>query len=343
MKRTFFKLGRVFSVVSRCKEEQFALQVDVTKWISADHQEGPEDWHFAFDSLDEHAPSVAEDDTGTAIEVTSLYPAVADSFHLDSFRQQLANELADAHSASIERGLAITINQVPINFIPQKLFVSDTLSPTFVEKIYRREDLEQKEGEPVRVKLFAGLATRDYHAGGWYIFCNGRLVLKADKTSTTVWGKPHNMRQYHPDFAYFRGFAYFDSSYSTLLPWTTTKTGVDTDSQLYKLVQLEMIEISKPIMGFLSDLAKEPKDDKDDGNAEGVLDNAKAVQVQQIARPSSFIAALPARPQGPPMQWIRYRKPLSSVQKAMSLLHVGTYMAVGERTFDYYMKFEGEE
>jgi len=142
-------------------------------------------------------------------------------------------------------------------------------------------------------------------------------VLKADKTATTIWGPTHNMRQYHADFAYFRGYVYFDSQHATLLPWTTTKTGVDTDSILYKVVQREMIELSKPIIGFLSDLEKERSGETGDDVLEKSITAAKAVGIQTIAQPAPFRApAPPPQPKGPPLQWIRYRRPLSLVNKA---------------------------
>ena len=43
------------------------------------------------------------------------------------------------------------------------------------------------------------------------------------------------------------------------------------------------------------------------------------------------------------MQRIQYRKPLSDVEKAKQLLKVLTFTAVGEKTFDYFMEYEGED
>jgi hypothetical protein len=343
MKRTFFKLGREFSVASRCRTEQFTLRVDVNKWIAGDNDHSPDDWHFVFDTVDEHAPAVPDEETGTTIEVRSLHATVADSFRLENFRQQLASELTDAHSVSIDRGLAITIDQLPINFLPQKLFVSATLQPAFLQKTYERETLDGKSGEPVRVKLYAGMAERDYHAGGWYVFCNGRLVLKADKGATTVWGETHSMRQYHADFAFFRGYAYFDSIHSTLLPWTTTKTGVDSDAPLYKAVQREMIEVTKPVLAFLTELARERSGDSDGDVLQTAINDAKATKIQEIPAPMPFRAPAPAtKPRGPVMQRIQYSKPLIDVERAKALLKATSFKEVGERTFDYFMKYEGE-
>jgi hypothetical protein len=343
MKRTFFKLGEEISVASKCRTEEFALQVNVRDWI-AEQDRGPDDWHFAFTSVEENRPAISDDDTGTTITVTALHPAVSETFRLKNFHQQLASELADAHTASIERGLAITVNQVPVNFQPERLLVSETLQPTFVHYQYERKSIDGKDGEPVRVKLYAGISTRDFHEGGWYVFCNGRLVLKADKTAATVWGKMHGMRQYHADFAFFRGYAFFDCIHSTLLPWTTTKTGVDLDAPLYKTVQREMIEVTKPILAFLIESAEERGGPSEDDSLDDAIKNAKATKVEAIVAPMTFRApTLKAKPTGPPLQWIRYRKPLADVERAKALLQATSFMQVGERTFEYFLKYEGEE
>jgi hypothetical protein len=343
MKRTFFKLGEEFSVASICRTEEFTLKVNVRDWI-AEQDRGPDDWHFAFATLNQNRAPISDDETGTSIAVTALHPAVSETLRLNNFHQQLASELADAHAASIERGLAITVNQVPVNYQPQRLLVSDTLQPAFVQHQYPRKGIDGKDGEPVLVKLYAGISTRDFHEGGWYVFCNGRLVLKADKTSATVWGKAHGTRQYHADFAFFRGYAFFDCIHSTLLPWTTTKTGVDLDSPLYKTVQREMIEVTKPILAFLIESAEERGGQSEDDSLDEAIKNAKATKVDGITAPMPFRApTLKAKPTGPPVQWIRYRKPLADVERAKALLHATTFMEVGERTFDYFLKYEGEE
>ena len=262
MKRTFFKLRRNFVVRSTTNSSRFEIDIDVEEWkglqdLENAKPENADDWHFEFRNVEEQLTTVSADDIGTYIEITGLYPTVTDSFALENFVTRLEQEISLAHAPSIDRGLAISVNGIPLRHQPQTLFVSDKLKPAFVEKTYPRKDLDGTEGATVRVKLFAGVAERSLHDGGWYIFCNGRMVLRADQTATTIWGQSHGMREYHTDFAFFRGFAYFDSDDAGLLPWTTTKTGVDADSPVYRNVQQEMIEVSKPVLNFLSNLAKE--------------------------------------------------------------------------------------
>ena len=224
------------------------------------------------------------------------------------------------------------------------LFVSKEIKPAVTDLHYTREQLDALEGDGVRVHLIAGLSERSLPDGGWYIFCNGRLVLKADKTAASIWGSTHSMRQYHPDFAFFRGYAFFDSSVSSLLPWTTTKTGVDIDSTLYKSVQQQMIELSKPILAFLSSVTKGQKDGQiDDGALENALKGARATDIQTLTVAAPFAAFVMQRPPGPKWRRIQYSKPEEDIDRAKKMMGVNTLTEVGERSFDYFLEYEGEE
>lgn len=341
MKRTFFRLGRHFVVRSTTTESRFTVDVDVDKWMT--DGDSPEKWHFEFKEL-ETGLRVKEKDTGTVIEVDRLLPNVADAFALENFKGRLAEELSHAHALTLDRELAITLDGLPIKHDPQELFASKMLKPGFVEKSYSSKALTGKSGPAVRVKLYAGVSERSLHDGGWYIFCNGRQILRADRTVTTVWGDRHQMRAYHPDFAYFRGYAYFDSDDGALLPWTTTKTGVDADSPIYKSVQQEMIEMTRPVLAFLSSLVKEKAADAGAHSLEQAIATAKPIQVQTVTQPRVFTAPLPSPvPPGPRMQRIQYDKPASEVEKAKQLLKVRSFTAVGEKTFEYFMRYEAEE
>ncbi len=341
MKRTFFRLGRHFVVRSTTAESRFAVDVDVDEWMT--NGESPEKWHFKFNEL-EIGLRIKEKDTGTVIEVDQLLPNVADTFALENFKSRLVEEMGQAHALTLDRELAITLNGLPIKHDPQELFASKTLKPGYVEKTYASKVLVGKPGPPARVKLYAGVSERSLHDGGWYVFCNGRLILRADKTDTTVWGERHQMRAYHPDFAYFRGYAYFDCDDGALLPWTTTKTGVDADSPIYKAVQREMIEMTRPVLAFLTNLAKEKATTSAVRPLGDAITNAQATQVQTVTKPHAFVSPPPApAPSGPKMQKIQYSKPAAEVEKARQLLRAKSFTAVGEKTFEYFMRHEAGE
>jgi len=137
------------------------------------------------------------------------------------------------------------------------------------------------------------------------------------------------MRTYHPDLAYFRGYAYFDCDDGALLPWTTTKTGVDADSPIYKAVQREMIELTRPVVDFLSDLAKERSVAAAARPLENAINHARAKEVEAVTQQHAFVSPRPAPvPPGPRMQKIQYSKPLKEVEKARQILKVRSFTAV---------------
>jgi len=284
---------------------------------------------------------VPADQQGTIIEVTRLHSSVAESFGEDTFVKRVWQEISVAHAMSMDQGLSITLNEIPLRHDPLNLLNSAVIQPAHLDLAYTT--LGPK---PVKVKLYAGLAERSKEEGGWYVFCNGRMVLRADQSNVTVWGEGDRVPKYHADFARFRGLAYFDSDDASLLPWTTTKTGVDLDSPVYRAARQQMIEITRPVLDFLRKLEDERK------NHEGgeIPDNPLARAVAAAApggvaalsiRPTFVAPPPPPPPSGPPMSRIQYCKPADEVSRAKRLLGVGTFKEVGEKTFEYYMTYEG--
>jgi hypothetical protein len=63
--------------------------------------------------------------------------------------------------------------------------------------------------------------------------------LFADKTRLTGWGA--EAAAYHPQYSRFRGYVLLEGD-ARHMPWTTTKTGVDEDSRVFRTVQNEMFD-----------------------------------------------------------------------------------------------------
>jgi hypothetical protein len=108
----------------------------------------------------------------------------------------------------------------------------------------------------VKFKVIAGLGeVGNPSASGWYIYCNDRLVLEADKTEITGWGTPA-IPKWHIDYAMFRGIVFFDSPDTINLPLTTTKKGIDATSEIYKSVLPYMKEALQKVIPFLKTITK---------------------------------------------------------------------------------------
>jgi hypothetical protein len=207
----------------------------------------------------------------------------------------------------------------------------------------------RKLGKPVAVKLYCGLGESDPQMAGWHVFCNGRMVLEADKTEVTGWGEKHGagVPVFHPQFNSFRGYAYFDSDDAGRLPWNTQKTGMDTDSPVYRAVRPEMVKLMRPVIDFLNRL-KQEKEGKNEADEKGPLgrlvDAAVSKPVDDVeTRPVFELPIVPPQPKRPAFQRIQYDKPLEEVNKVMRIMKVNTYKKVGEKTFEYYFNAECQE
>jgi hypothetical protein len=334
MKRALFKLGKRFRIESTTQTSRFVVEEDVEKW------KGKEEWEFEFQELEPNRRRVPLSATGTIIKVRPLHPTIADSFALETFKTRLASELAEAHIQTTTNGLDIILNGIALQHQDLVLLQSQRLKPAHGR-------LSFHEGaRRVNVRLYAGIADSNPSAAGWYIFCNGRLVLSADQTIVTGWGETREgtVPKYHNQYARFRGYAFFDSQDASLLPWNTTKTGVDSDSPRYRATRLDMIKLMRPVIDFLNRLDREKGPEiTDDKPLESAVNSAKPAQLEDVASRPVFLAPKPAIARPVPQTGrIQYSKPLDQIRSAQKALKVYTLGGVGEKTFDYFYKRECE-
>ncbi len=336
MKRAIFKLGRKFSVESKTRKSRFTVEVDVEEWQKDDNK-----WAFEFKELDESA-IISADQVGTALEVTSLNEMVVANFMLENFRTQLGQELETAHLLNMNKGLAITLNGLPLQMRDLLFKFSKQIQPVLKEL-----NLKTKPS-PVKVKIYAGIADSEPSDAGWYVFCNGRMLLEKDKGSITGWGEDQGrtIPRFHNQYASFRGYVFFESDSAELLPWNTTKTGVDTDSPIYQGIRLEMINLMRPIIDFLNAL-KESKgaNDEKDSELENVVLSAKVMKIEEIKTFTKVFQAPKIqviKEKRPDLVNITYSKTKQEAEKVKKSLGAKSWREVGEKTFEYYVKMEGE-
>jgi hypothetical protein len=332
MKRALFKLGREFEVRSSTVADGFVLKVNVEDWRKE------KDWHFAFSSISEVGVSAA--DAGTSIEVGDLHEAVARDFARQQFLNDLTEEIANRHQSAIDRGLVVSLNGVPINVDPAMLLQSDRLKPAFEEITLNGE------GAPVAIKLYAGLGGSSPKDGGWYVFCNGRLVLGADQTTVTGWGADEGktIPRYHNQFARFRGYTFFDCDDASRLPWTTTKTSVDANSDVYRQARSRMIILMRPVIDFLNLLDREKdRPPSDEELLEDLVSATQPTRVSAVSTTPKFVSPPREKIKLPETQSIQYRVEKARADRVKKTLRVTTLGDVGRRTFDYYYKLECQD
>ncbi len=324
MKRTLFKLGNKFRVLSNSENSAFSVDVDVQSW------KGLDEWKFNFSEQLTDPLACGE----TIIEVNDLFSSVSEQFSLDNFIYMLGRECSIAHFKAINSGLKIYINENLVDNFEIKLKSSDELKPVNFEF----------EKSLVKVKITAGISERILKEGGWYIVCNGRLISAAEQTTVSGW-RLDGIPQYHPDYAFFRGIVEFEANDSSLLPWTTTKTGVDKDNLIYKAALFEMKNVMREIIPFLRLRAKEDKDFKDNYIERKPLNDAIKVAplllTGEIGDGSSFTFPEPeVRKAKPSEATIQYKVSLEKLNAVKKSLGVATNYEVGEGTFSYYIQYE---
>lgn len=341
MKRAFFKLGGNFRVESTAEESHFIIEEDVDEWKKK------KEWEFIFDELEENLPEIPPERRGTIITVTTLREIVSDSFKLENFQTRLIQQLETAHQMRIDAGLAISLNGIPLQSRPLKLLQSNHLKPVYRDMTIEVEENGRQRPSSIAVKIYAGLSESKPRDAGWCVFCNGRMLLEHDQSITTGWGEGGGKKipKYHNQFARFRGYTFFDSDDVGLLPWNTTKTGVDDDSPVFRAVRLEMVQLMRPVIDFLNKLdAEKGKEERDDRLLEAAVKAAKPVRLLQVRPRDTFLAPKPKpTPRVPRTGRIQYSKPLDQIDVVKRVLKVRSFKEVGERTFEYFWEMECED
>lgn len=340
MKRAVFKLGNAIRVRSTFVQDDgsqlaFAVPIDVPTWLGNDAPP----WDF--DIVDD-APLP---ENGVEIEVKNLTSGSASSFGSPAFIQNLRRTIARDYSLHLQRGLNITLNGSPVVGWAIELRQSDEFVPMRVEYA------DEVDGDNVTIEIIGGMAAAppesiDPDEGddgdrrfGWYVVCNGRIVLAADKSVITGWGT-EDWPQWHYQYAGFIGIILFTAAKAAALPLTTTKRSVDTSSEVYRRARPQMREVSKKWIAYTNQRKQALDEAKRRESA------AISVPIAAVARQTTVtLPTLIAKPVEKPAN-VNYSVPVSRMKKiAKELGSINmAYRDVGLKTFDYaYRDLVGDE
>lgn len=326
MKRALFKIGKFAEIRSSTEAEAFAVVIDVPRW------EQQEEWDFPL------FPGSATANPGTVIDITNLNPGIGEAFGDEVFINRLRKSIARDYSIFLQNGFEVAVNGQSINPVSFAVREGAGFQPG---RIHYQED-------GVSVELVAGMAAPppdDPSAQakvptemfGWYVLCNDRVVIAADKTSRSVWGHG-DFNAWHPQYNGFLGIVSLSSRDPNKLPWTTTKRAIDLNAPLYR----RAIPRMKALTQTFIDYTEARKED---------LDEAKRHEQDSVSRPVMQIPvgnvmAVPriAAPKVR-MATVQYRKSLKEVERVAEALgnRNMNYKQVGIETFDYFRKREVED
>ena len=328
MKRAAFKIGNQISVRSTYRDDKtlvgFQVPVNVTNWMKNES----DDWDF---DLEEYP---AASDPGVEIEIIELSSETKLRFADPSYSMGLTRVLGRDYLVPMMRGLRIFVNEVEVKTLPLELLLDTQFVP--LRSAY-------SDGV-VRVELFAGMRSRPPDTNdpdesrrryddnsGWYIICNGRVVLESDRTAITGWGIL-GTPSWHPQYTGFVGIAFFSSKESASLPMTTTKRSVDTSSGVYRRALAKMQVPTRAWVSYTNGR-------KNDASVRALEASAKPREVSTLA--INRIVKLPQpKSVGERLANVAYAVPLNKLRSLAAVFgqRQMSQKEVGMKSFDYAYK-----
>lgn len=294
--------------------------------------------------------SISTASPGTEIVVTGLRHEVSAKFSTQNFDNAIFGLVKSKHRQFISGGLEIIVNGKHVDASSLYLLMTDDsrFTPGVEELTFDDEGLAA-----VKVRIVVGIGHSSPKDAGWYVVCNGRVILEADRRPVTGWGWIEEQTNslalptFHNQFARFRGIATFDCDDSGRVPWNTTKTDVDQDNPVWQRTFARMLEMMRPVINFLNELDS----DIDEHTRESspllkFVSEARAVKSDELTKKSRFVAparATLAHQKTERTVKIQFSKPVRKVDFLMEELEVSSAKAVGERAFELtYERMGGE-
>ena len=191
------------------------------------------------------------------------------------------------------------------------------------------------------VRIIAGIEEEKLADAGWYVYCNGRQIERAERTERTGWDSAidggKKMPKSHWQFRRFRGYLFFDSDFPDVLPWNTTKTGLNIEAPAFRRVRSDMNSAMLQVIEFLNQLDEEG----DEGPLAASVSATSKVQLTNLPLNPSFTFIPSTLPQKPQKRRISYLVDPEIVEVVKEHLGVKSNPEVGKQTFEYYVREEG--
>lgn len=330
LKRALFKIGDSFEILSKTKHDGFIVSVlSIRDWMRSDKT--IDDWSFP---LIVSTPSTKDSNAGTSIVIKKFSDEVKHALSDGEFTGKLIKSIANVYGLFLERYVRIILNGQIIEPINIPFGKSQEIEPA-----NKKFDIDG-----VSVQLIASVAARQEknqwanELAGWYIACNGRLIVVADKSDLTGWGGG-SLPQFHSKYRGFVGLALFQSSNPMKLPWKTTKQGLNLESLVYQNIRNQMRLISRPILSFLDKMY--PSDPIESLTERNIVNNVTAVDVRILkSSTQSDFAVKPTKPKKvKTTTLIKYEVEIDLVEAIKKHERNPKLSAneVGRMTFDFYL------
>ena len=312
------------SIISDHVDGGFELDLDVQAWQA----DKTVPWKF---QLIRRPPAAAEE-CGTRIRIWQLYEETQRRIRDTGFERELKENIATTYAYFLAKFVRIVVNGNVIE--GEDLEVgSNHASDNF-------------EVDDVSCTVVAGLGTPiegKYRDGGsgWFVFCNGRTIIGADKSSKTGWNN-NGLPIFQPKHRPFLGTVYFVSRGADKLPWDTTKARLNEDSEIWQLAKVVMARVGRGVTAFLDSRYSDEGTEVAHRELREVAKERMDAATAAVASRRAFEA--PRRPRRTTTK-IQYFAKIPEV-KAIAR-HFGqagmSGSEVGRRTFQHFLENEMDE
>ncbi len=324
MKRAIFKIGSKFMITSQDNLNSYSISDEVNSWIKRT------DWNF--DIFRYEQPVLGYN--GTRIVISDLHDSVKNDFENPTKANELINEISKTYFSVLKKGIIIGINEAILKPSYIQIIDNEIISPS----------VEIIDETGFSGKVIGGISETDPAKAGWYIFCNDRLVIDADKTKLTGWGGKDDPDGhgfvYHNNYAMFRGIVYLYAEDPFSLPLTTTKHGIDWDSPIYKYLKRKMVNVVLSITPTIRKIALQ--DEEEQTEFSEITKESPKTDVETHTYQSSQTFQYRKTVKVKDTVRIQYNIKSKMVEDVKRALEVKTNKDVGVETFNYFYRMECE-
>jgi hypothetical protein len=326
LKRALFKIGNEIRVESHTTQDGFRVSINLDDWSKKDDK--LEDWTFPITKLN---GGVVKSKAGTSITITELHREVKTRLNDGTVDAILCRNAAQTYPFFLNELVDLKINATEVETRALPFGGSSEVDP----------GISRFEAEGVKVTLMATLAPkgkRSQELAGWYVLCNGRVVVAADKSDLTGWGS--GLPAFHSKYIGFIGLALLTSDDPECLPWTTSKRGLNREAVIYQRTRNKMASVAKPVITFLNDMYPSdlPERPAERDIAERVVQTDFRQLLQSNQRQFAATTSVPKRR----TSRIQFDAAISDIDKVRKKLRRPGMSAseVGRYTFAHFLKTE---
>ncbi len=335
MKRALFKLGRQIHIESKGVSSGFTMDLNVDDWLALTDQK----WEI----LNKSEEAKDLESAGTTIKVSAIEIRII--LQTPTIQKSTVNMIKQTYPYHLGKHVRLFINENEATNKDLAVGESDLIKPA---------SKKWTDGS-VEVTVICGLLPKTKETwtmenSGWYILCNGRVVVCADRSQLTGWGPGSLLPQFMPKNRGFIGIVFFTSGVPEDLPWKTTKRGINSESPVFVRTLKEMGSIARPVIHFQNQMFASNDDTEPQQNYKDIVDklsskNAATAATQihlnsKESEPKFFQA--PPRPLPPTQATISFKvqiEKLSAVKQSLGNSRMSN-KEVGEKLFEYFVERE---